>query len=77
MKRQWFSMRYHKDLGCWIVVKGECGYKMYCGESFELCIGNDWGLPCRLELGKQWYVAIGSEEVKLNLRTNEIYKINI
>lgn len=64
-------MRYHKDLGCWLVVKGECGY------SFELCIGKDRGVSCRLELGRQWYVVMDSDGVKLNLRTSEIYKMDI
>jgi hypothetical protein len=77
MKRQWFPMRYQKDLGCWILVKGDCGYPMHCGESFELCIGKDRSVPCRLELGRQWYVILGSDGVRLNLQKSEIYKIAI
>ncbi|WP_410795805.1 DUF5348 domain-containing protein [Paenibacillus sp. J5C2022] len=28
-------------------------YPIYCGECFELCIG-DSGIPCRLELDRYW-----------------------
>ncbi|MBG9654260.1 DUF5348 domain-containing protein [Cytobacillus firmus] len=77
MKHEWFPMSYHKEYGCWLLVKDDCGYPMHCGESFLLCIDGDRGVPCRLELGRQWYVVVGSEGVKLNLRTNEIYNIAI
>lgn len=77
MKQRWVPMRYNKGLGCWLVVLGDTGYRMHCGEPFELRIGKNNGMPCRLELGKQWYVVIGSEGVKLNLRNDQTYQINI
>ncbi|MCC3359729.1 DUF5348 domain-containing protein [Bacillus sp. REN16] len=77
MKRRWVPMSYNKGLDCWLVVLNNTGYRMNCGEPFELCIGKNYGIPCRLELGTQWYVVIGSEGVKLNLRKDQTYKINI
>ncbi|WP_176699911.1 hypothetical protein [Neobacillus massiliamazoniensis] len=50
---------------------------MNCGKSFVLCIGRDRDVPYRLELSRQWYVVAGSEGVKLNLWTSEIYNIAI
>ena len=47
------------------------------GESFNLCLGKELSVPCRLGLAEQrlWYVEIGPYQVKLTLRMNEIYKI--
>lgn len=48
---------------------------MHCGEMFELSIEKDRSVPCRLELGRQWYALIGPEGIKLNLRTSENYNM--
>jgi hypothetical protein len=78
MRNQWFVMSYSKSLGCWLVIKGEVGYMMYCGESFNLRVSKTQGIPCRLELsGKQWYVVLGAEGIKLSLRSKEVYEISI
>lgn len=53
MKRRWVPMSYNKGLDCWLVVLNNIGYRMNCGEPFELCIGKNYGIPCRLELGTQ------------------------
>jgi hypothetical protein len=72
-------MSYHKDLGCWLKGTGEYGYMMYPGQCFDLLIGEGEGIPCRLELAgiHKWYVVLGVNGVKMNLRTNEIYQIKI
>jgi hypothetical protein len=77
MKRQWMDMKYNKKLSSWFVVQGEREYMLHCGEWFDLSVGEDKGIPCRLELARQWYVIMGNEGVKLSLRTNEIYKIEV
>lgn len=77
MRQKWLVMRYNKDLDYWLAVEGDSGYMMHCGKSFEICIGGDRSVPCRLELGSQWYVFMGSAGVKFNLRKNEIYKIKL
>jgi hypothetical protein len=71
MNQQWVIIRYSKDLDCWLAVKGDYG------EWFKLCIGDDRGIPFRLELAKQWYVVMGPTGVKLSLWKNEIYKIQV
>ncbi|UTI40056.1 DUF5348 domain-containing protein [Niallia sp. RD1] len=77
MSRLWLNMIYEKDLDCWSVVMDDDNYMIHCGEFFELCIEGDIGIPCRLELDRQWYIVMGSEGVKLDLKENEIYKIGI
>lgn len=77
MNRLWLDMIYQEDIECWTVVLDDDNYMIHCGEFFELCIGGDKGIPCRLELGRRWYIVMGREGVKLDLRENEIYKIEI
>ncbi|MFC0560794.1 hypothetical protein [Halalkalibacter alkalisediminis] len=77
MKHQRIYMRYYKDYGCWLKVDGDYGRAMDSGESFNLCLSKVVSVPCRLGLTGQrlWYVEIGSNQLKLNLRINEIYEI--
>lgn len=77
MKHPQIYMWYSKDYGCWIKVEGDCGRVMDPGESFNLCLGKGLSVPCLLGLGGQrlWYVEMGANQVKLNLRMNEIYEI--
>lgn len=77
MRHQQIYMWYYKDYGCWLKVEGEHGRAMAPGESFNLCLGKELSVPCRLGLAEQrlWYVEIGPYQVKLTLRMNEIYKI--
>lgn len=63
MKHQWNDLKYDKDLECWFVVYEGKEMMMHCGEWFNLCIGKDRGIPCRLELGHQWYVVMGPQGV--------------
>ncbi|GAA0336229.1 hypothetical protein GCM10008967_28270 [Bacillus carboniphilus] len=77
MKIHWLDMKYHKELECWFFKQGENEFMMNCGEWFNLRIGEEQGIPCRLELAKQWYVVMGPKGVKLNLRTNETYKVEV
>ncbi|WP_019156395.1 hypothetical protein [Robertmurraya massiliosenegalensis] len=77
MKNRQMYMQFHKDYGCWLKVVGDYGKAMYPGESFHLLLGNKLRIPCRLKVAGQrlWYVEIGTEQVRLNLRMNEIYEI--
>lgn len=77
MRDQWFEMSYNKPLECWLVVKDDTGYIMHCGECFELYISDNKCIPCRLELAREWFIVMGSEDLKLNLKKNEVYKIRI
>lgn len=77
MKHQQTYIWYYKEYGCWLKNEEDCGRAMGPGESFNLCLGKDLSVPCRLGLAGQrlWYVEIGPNQVKLNLRINEIYEI--
>lgn len=77
MKRQWMNMKFNEELDCWLVVYGENEFKMHCGEWLYLRTGDSEGIPCRIELGKDWYIVMGREGVKLNLMTKEIYQVEI
>ena len=77
MKHQQKYMMYHKDYGCWLKVEGDCGRAMNPGESFNLRLGKELCVPCRLGLVGMniWYLEVGPYQVKMNLRMNEIYEI--
>ncbi|WP_165767548.1 DUF5348 domain-containing protein [Tetzosporium hominis] len=48
-KSRWKKMRYEESLDCWVVVwDDETGYRMRCGEWFELYLGYGKVLSCRL-----------------------------
>lgn len=68
---------YYKDYGCWIKVEGDHGKAMNPGDFFNLRLSNELKIPCHLRLNKQqqWYIELGQNKVKLNLRKNEVYEI--
>lgn len=77
MKRQWSDMTYDRELECWFVHIDGRACMMHCGEWFDLWVGEKQSLPCRLELARQWYVIIGTGQVRLNLRTKDTYKVEV
>lgn len=78
MKSRWKEMIYNEELDCWIVVWGDnTGYKMRCGEWFDLHLGNGRKLPCRLELGREWYILTGRNDVRFYLKKNEKYQVDL
>lgn len=77
MKRQRLPMSYHHTLGYWLVIEDDTGYMMDCEKWFELYLGENEGVVCRLELGRHWYIVMGSEGVELTLRKDRTYKINL
>ena len=78
MKTRWKEMNYNEELDCWVVFWGEnLGYKMRYGEWFDLHLGYGRTLPCRLELGRDWYIVTGRNEVKFYLKKNETYQVDL
>lgn len=67
-------MFYNQAEDRWLVDRRGRLYGLHCGESFDLVIGDDQ-IPCRLELDRHWYVIM--QEVRMNLRPQDIYKVNI
>ncbi len=65
-------MTYDQEVKCWFVQLEEKAYPVYCGECFEIRIG-DGGIPCRIELDRHWYVIM--REARFNLRNIDIYYI--
>lgn len=65
-------MTYDQEVKGWFVQLEEKAYPVYCGECFEIRIG-DGGIPCRIELDRHWYVIM--REARFNLRNKEIYYI--
>jgi hypothetical protein len=77
-KKRWRDMKYNEDLDCWVVFWEEnTGYKMRCGDWFELHLGEGRKLTCRIELGREWYVIVGFNETKFYLKPNEVYQVDI
>jgi hypothetical protein len=68
------EMMYDHIQDRWIVELNDCPYGLHCGECFELIIGLN-NLSCRLERDSQWYIMM--EDVRLNLRAHDTYKVNI
>lgn len=66
---------YSKLMKCWLLVKGEYGRFLYEGTRFYMRFSEEVFLPCQLEFDRQWYVTIGDEGIRLNLRKNEEYQI--
>lgn len=71
-KPVWYEMTYSSDYAGWVVHMGGKMYGLHCGECMELRIG-DRGVPCRLELDREWYVIM--REASFNLRKKHIYQI--
>lgn len=75
---RWKQMYFDQTLECWIVDWGDqTGYKMRCGEWFDLYLGYGKVLSCRLELGSDWYIITGQHEVRFYLKQNETYQVDM
>jgi hypothetical protein len=69
-------MKYDREVGYWVVVLDGKEYGMHCGEWFDLFLSDTQSAPCRLEWDQNWYVVM-MKNVRLNLRKQEIYKIEV
>lgn len=77
-KKRWEEMKYFESIDVWVVIWGDNkGYKVRCGDCFDLHLGNGRRLTCRMELGRKWYVVIGGNDTKLYLKPNETYQIEM
>lgn len=74
MKPRWSELTYCKDAACWMVhMEGKVS-PMYCGEWMNMRIG-DKGIPCRLEMDRDWYVILG--QTRFDLRKKDTYLVEI
>lgn len=72
MNKRWYKVSYDPEGCCWVVhIQGKM-YGLHCGECMEIRIG-DRGIPCRLELDRDWYVIM--REATFHLRKKETYQI--
>lgn len=71
----WLLMAYDRDAECWMVYLDGRKYPMHCGECLEIRIYADKGIPCRLELDRDWYVI--TKEARFYLRKKDTYQIHI
>lgn len=74
MIRQWNKMTYDRDMDRWVVHLEDSLYGLHCGECLEIRIG-DRGVPCRIELDREWYVVM--REARFNLRKRDAYQVEI
>lgn len=74
MNRQWHKMTYDRDGVCWRVHLEGGSYALHCGECLEIRVG-DRGIPCRIELDRDWYVIM--RETRFNLRKKDTYQVDI
>lgn len=74
MRRKWFQMSYDKAGDRWVVDVGYGKYALHCGNFLEIRIG-DRGIPCRMELDRDWYVVM--QEVRFYLRKKDTYQVEI
>jgi len=74
MIEPWHPMTYDADSNCWMVHLESGRYPMHCGEFLEIRDG-ERGIPCRLELDRDWYVIM--QEVRFYLRKKDTYQIHV
>ncbi|MFC5532638.1 DUF5348 domain-containing protein [Cohnella yongneupensis] len=74
MRRNWLQMSYDKEGDRWAVDMGNGHYALRCGNFLEIRIG-DSGVPCRLELDRDWYVVM--QEARFYLRKKDTYQVEI
>lgn len=78
MRSRWKDMKYNESLDCWVVFWGDnTGYKVRCGDWFDLHLGDGRKLSCRIELGREWYIIVGRNDTKFYLKPNETYQVDI
>lgn len=79
MKRTWFQMSYDEAEGRWIVEAEDEVLALHCGNFLEIRIG-DQGIPCRIELDRDWYVIMqggGGDLISARrIRIKSEYSIN-
>lgn len=75
MKRQWWQMTYDRDSDRWMVHMEDGSYGMRCGECLEIRTVGDSGIPCRIELDREWYVI--TREARFALRKKDTYQVEI
>ena len=74
MKRKWFKMSYDKADDRWVVDVGHGSCALHCGNFLEIRVG-DKGIPCRIELDRDWYVVM--QEARFYLRKKDTYQVEI
>ena len=62
MRYVWNELTYCKDTACWMVHMEGQMFPMHCGEWMNMRIG-ERGIPCRLELDRDWYVILSLDTV--------------
>ncbi|WP_027725172.1 DUF5348 domain-containing protein [Tuberibacillus calidus] len=79
MTKQWRDMVYDKFLDCWMVVLdgGNRDYRIRCGETFKIHLGDGNEILCRMELGFDWYIIVGINDTRFYLNPNETYQVKI
>ncbi len=77
MMQEWISFKYDKEADCWFYFDGKHKLPAFCGECFGLNLGYVLSIPCRLELGKDWYLILGNTDVKLFLNPHETYEVEL
>jgi len=79
MNKQWRDMVYDNFLDCWMVFwdGGKRHFKVRCGDTFEIHLGDGKQIACRIELGSDWYIIVGQNETKFYLKPFETYQVNI
>lgn len=75
MTDPWLPMTYDRDAARWMVHLEGGKYPMHCGEWLEIRFLKDKGMPCRLELDRDWYVI--AKDAQFYLRQQDTYHIHI
>jgi hypothetical protein len=74
MRYVWNELTYCKDTACWMVHMEGQMVPMHCGEWMNMRIG-ERGIPCRLELDRDWYVILS--QTRFYLRKKDKYLVEI
>jgi hypothetical protein len=71
---RWRKMTYNWDSERWEVHMDGSIEGLHCGEFLEIRVG-DRGIPCRIELDRDWYVVM--REARFYLRKTDNYQVEI
>lgn len=74
MKYKWIELTYCKVAACWMVHMEGQRFPMHCGEWMNMRI-EERGIPCRLEMDRDWYVILG--QTRFYLRKKDTYLVEI
>lgn len=71
MMQEQGELTYCPETDRWVFTSTLSSYSLHCGEALRLWLDGKW-LPCRIELGNQWYVIF--RNAAFDLKPGQVYR---